>query len=113
MQTALALNALKTEYAQLLQQLASVGYLSKGSVIKRAPGKPGSRYQWTTKVKARTVSLTLSAEQYHWLKKAVASQRKLERLLGKMHRVSRKIMGLKFPNPTRRNPLNKRVLRLL
>lgn len=113
MKTAATLKALEAEYAHLLQQLACVGYLSKGSVVKRAPGKPGSRYQWTTKVKARTVSLTLSAEQYHWLKETVTSQRKLERLLKRMHRLSRKIMRLKFPNQPRRNPLSKRVLRLL
>ena len=110
MKTPASLKALEAEYAHLLQQLACVGYLSKGSVVKRALGKPGSRYQWTTKVKAHTVSLTLSAEQYHWLKEAVTSQRKLERLLKKMHRLSRKIMRLKFPNQPRRNPLSKKSL---
>ena len=107
--TAANLKAKEAEYAQLQKQLARVGYLSKGSVVKRAPGKPGSRYQWTTKVKARTVSLTLSAKQYHRLKEVVTSQRKLERLLEKMHRISRKIMCLKFPNQTRRNQLTQRV----
>lgn len=107
------LQALEAEYTGLREQLADTGYLSKGSVVKRPAGRPGSRYQWTTKVKARTVSLTLSAEQYHWLKQAVANQKKLERLLQKMHRLSRKIMRLKFPNHARRNPLNKKVLRLI
>lgn len=107
------LQTLAAEYAQLRQELANVGYLSKGSVVKRPAGKPGSRYQWTTKVKARTVSLTLSGEQYQWLKQAVANQRKLERLLRRMHHVSRKIMRLKFPNTNRRKPLNSKVLRIV
>jgi hypothetical protein len=107
------LHALEAQYAQLCGQLAAVGYLSKGSVVKRPAGKPGSRYQWTTKVKARTVSLTLSAQQYHWLKQAVINQRKLQQLLKKMHQLSRKIMRLKFPNTTRRKRLTKKVLRLI
>lgn len=105
--------ALERQYEQLRAQLAQVGYLSKGSVVERAPGHPGSRYQWTTKVAARTVSLTLSAEQYQWLKAAVANQRKVERLLTQMHRLSRKIMRLKFPNEAHRKRLNPKVLRLI
>src|SRR5258706_10460303 len=94
--------ALERQYEQLRAQLAQVGYLSKGSVVERAPGQPGSRYQWTTKVQARTVSLTLSAEQHQWLKAAIANQRKVEQLLKQMHRLSRKIMRLKFPQEARR-----------
>jgi uncharacterized membrane-anchored protein YhcB (DUF1043 family) len=113
MQSAERLRALEREYQQLQGQLAQVGYLSKGSVVERAPGLPGSRYQWTTKIKAKTVSLTLSEVQYRWLKEAVKNQRKLERLLGKMHRLSRKIMRLKFPEEPRRKRLNSKVLRLI
>ena len=113
MNTASTPKALEREYAQLRAQLAQVGYLSKGSVVERAPGRPGSRYQWTTKVAARTVSLTLSAEQCLWLKAAVANQRKVERILKQMHRLSRKIMRLKFPKETRRKRLNPKVLRLI
>lgn len=112
MKPAPTLQALEKEYAHLVSQLSSVGYLSRGSVTKRAAGQPGSRYQWTTKVKARTVSLTLTEEQYQWLKQAVANQRKLERMLKLMHQISRKIMGLRFPNNNRRKPLNENVMRL-
>ncbi len=107
------LQALQREYRQLRSQLAHVGYLSKGSVIQRAPGRPGSRYQWTTKIKAKTLSLTLSANQYQWLKEAVANQRKIERVLRQMHRLSRKIMRLKFPDESRRKPLHPKVLSLI
>jgi hypothetical protein len=113
MKTAPTLSALERQYEQLRAQLAHVGYLSKGSVVERAPGRPGSRYQWTTKVAARTVSLTLSAEQYQWLKAAVANQRKTERLLKQMHRLSRKIMRQKFPQEARRKRLNPTVLHLI
>jgi hypothetical protein len=108
-----ALQALEREYRLLRKQLARVGYLSRGSVVARRPGRPGSRYQWTTKVKARTVSLTLSAEQYEWLKAAVGNQRKVETIFGEMHRLSRQIMRLKFPDAPRRKKLNQKVLRLI
>jgi hypothetical protein len=108
-----ALQALEREYRRLQKQLARVGYLSKGSVIARRPGRPGSRYQWTTKVKARTVSLTLSAEQYDWLKAAVDNQRKMEKVFDEMHRLSRQIMRVKFPDAPRRKKLNQKVLRLI
>ncbi len=107
------LESLENEYARLRTELGKVGYLTKGSVIRRSPGKPGSRYQWTTKVNKKTVSLSLSEEQYEWLKQAVANQRQAEELLKEMHRLSRKIMLLKFPENQRRKKLNKNVLRLI
>jgi hypothetical protein len=113
MNTADKLQALEAEYGLLLAQLACPGYLSKGSVVKRPPGRPGSRYQWTCKVNARTVSLALSPEEYQWLKQAVANQRKLERTLAKLHRLSRKIMRLKLPQAQRRKCLTSQVLRLI
>ena len=108
-----SLIALERSYRRLARDLGHLGYLSKGSVVARAPGHSGSRYQWTTKVSAKTVSMTLGAEQYHWLKQAVANQRKLERTLASMHRLSRQIMRVKFPDPPRRKKLNKKVLRLI
>ena len=107
------LTVLEGQYRQLRAHLAEVGYLSKGSVIRRAPGQPGSRYQWTTKIKAKTVSLTLSEGQYDWLKQAVENQRKVEEVLSQMHRLSRKIMRLKFPDGVRRKRLTPTVLRLI
>lgn len=108
-----SLQSLERDYRQLRRQLAQVGYITKGSVIQRDVGKPGSRYQWTTKVKAKTVSLTLSEEQYQWLREAVENQRKVERVLQQMQHLSRKIMRLKLPNEPRRKRLNPKVLRLI
>jgi hypothetical protein len=112
-QTTARLQALEQRYARLRQQLAQAGYLSRGSVVARPAGRPGSRYQWTTKVRARTVSLTLSAAQCRWLKQAVANQRAVERVLRQMHRTSRQIMRLKWPDAPRRKRLNRKVLRLI
>ncbi len=69
------------QYRQLQRRLAQLGYLSQGSVFERRPGQQGSRYVWTRKVKAKTVTVALSPEQYLWLRNAVTNQRQLERLL--------------------------------
>ena len=104
---------LESRYAALRQQLAGIGYLSQGSVYRRPAGQPGTRFTWSTKVKARTVSLALSAEQADWLEQAIAEHHRVKKLLADMRRVSRQIMRLRFPDPERRRPLNKKVLRLI
>ncbi len=99
-------------YRELAHQLAQLGLVSQGSVFERAPGQQGSRYVWTRKVKAKTVTVALSEEQYHWLKQAVANQRKLTRIMAKMQKLSRKILFENVPGVVRRKRLNKRVLGL-
>jgi hypothetical protein len=85
------LRELEKEYRRLAQSLAGVGYLSQGSVFERKKG-PGSRFQWTWKNKQqKTESLTLTKEQYRWLQQAVANQRKVNRTLAKMRRLSTQI----------------------
>ncbi|HEY0722650.1 MAG TPA: DUF6788 family protein, partial [Pyrinomonadaceae bacterium] len=75
-------------YRHLQQQLARVGYLSQGSVFERQPGQQGSRYVWTRKVKAKTVTVALSEPQYHWLRKAVHNQRLLDKIVTQMQTLS-------------------------
>ena len=101
---------LPASYRQLQRQLTRLGYVSQGSVFKRAPGQQGSRYVWTRKVRAKTVTVALSQEQYHWLKQAVANQRGLDRLVEQMQTFSRQILFDKVPGVVRRKHLSKRVL---
>lgn len=104
---------LDARYAALRQELAGIGYLSHGSVYRRPAGQSGTRFTWSTKVKAKTVSLALSAEQADWLEKAIAEHRRVKTILAEMHRLSRQIMRACCPDTDRRRPLNKRVLRLI
>ena len=100
-------------YAALRQELAGLGYLSDGSVYRRPAGRSGTRFTWSTKVKAKTVSLALSEEQADWLEKAIAEHRRVKKILAEMRRLSRQIMRARFPDTDRRSPLNKKVLRLI
>ena len=101
------------QYRQLQRQLAHVGYVSQGSVFERGPGQQGSRYVWTRKIKANTVTVALSQEQYQWLRQAVANQRKLKRIIHQMQILSRQTLFEKVPGVARRKRLGKKVLGLI
>jgi uncharacterized protein DUF6788 len=104
---------LEARLAELRQQLAQIRYLSQGSVYRRPQGQSGTRFIWSTKIKAKTVSLALSEEQADWLEQAIAEHRRLKNLLAEIYRLSRQIMRLRFQDTERRKPLNKQVLRLI
>ena len=77
------------------------------------PGQQGSRYVWTRKVRAKTVTVALSPEQYQWLKQAVANQRELERIVAQMQTFSRQILFANIPGVRRRKRLSQKVLGLI
>ena len=104
---------LSQQYHHLQRQLNQLGYISQGSVFERAPGQQGSRYVWTRKVQAKTVTVALSQEQYIWLRKAVASQRKLQRIIEQMQTLSRQVLFDTVPGVVRRKRLGKKVLGLI
>jgi hypothetical protein len=108
------LSQLHSEHRRLARTLAAIGFVSQGSVFARARGAPGSRYQWTWKdPRQKTASLTLSAKQFAWLRKAIANQRKADRILEKMRRLSRRIVMEHLPEPPRRKPLSIKPLNLI
>jgi hypothetical protein len=109
-----ALAKLEAQHFRLARELSQIGFVSQGSVFARKKGASGSRYQWSWKdPQQKTKSLTLSAEQYAWLKAAIARQRKAEKILQKMHRVSFHILIKQMPNPNRRKPLAIKQLHLI
>lgn len=109
-QIADASNVLEGQYQQLRHRLGQVGYLSQGSVQDRTERGAGGGYQWTRKVAAKTVTVSLSREQYGQLRQAVQNYRQLRRLLAHMEKLSRKIIFQNTPHPHRRKKLNAKVL---
>ena len=82
---------LEKEYRRLAASLGELGYVIQGSVFERKAGG-GSRYQWTWKNKTqKTESLTLTEEQYYWLRQAAANERTLKKTLKKMRHLSEQI----------------------
>ena len=100
------------QYEDLRTQLSSLGWISEGYVQDRGPGAGGPCYQWTRKVKAKTVSVALSREQYLWLKEAIENWKKLKSVLKTMQQLSRTELFETVPGPVRRKRLGKRVLGL-
>jgi hypothetical protein len=98
------------EYQQLLRRLSSTEWLSEGYVQDRGPGAGGPCYQWTRKVRGKTVSVALSKEQYDWLREAITNWRMVQKTLKEMQRLSRQELFETVPGPKRRKRLGKRVL---
>jgi hypothetical protein len=104
---------LERAYARLREQLSQTGWISQGYVQDRGPGAGGPCYQWTRKVKGKTVSVALSKEQFEWLRTAIAQWRQLQTTLKEMQRLSRLVLFETVPHQPRRKRLGKKVLGLM
>ena len=106
--------ALQKEYARLRQSLAQTGYISQGSVVDRSRLRPARcGYQWTRKVKGKTVTVALSPSEFEALGQAITNHRKLTNTLRQMERISRRIL---FSNRSQHDPrkrLRQKVLGLI
>ena len=103
----------ETQYARLRQRLETLGWISEGYVQNRGPGAGGPCYQWTRKVRGKTVSVALSREQYEWLHTAIINWRQVQDTLKEMQRLSRQVLFATVPHPPRRKRLGKKVLGLI
>src|SRR5258706_2387699 len=103
----------KTEYQRLLSRLSSIGWISDGYVQDRGPGAGGPCYQWTRKVRGKTVSVALSREQFEWLQSAIENWREVQQTLRQMQQLSRKVLFETVPHPPLRKRLGKKVLGLI
>jgi len=103
----------EAHYAQLRARLAQTAWISEGYVQDRGPGAGGPCYQWTRKVKGKTLSVALSKEQFEWLSQAIAEWRQVQATLKKMQRLSRQVLFQTVPHPHRRKRLGKKVLGLM
>src|SRR5881397_1027026 len=109
-----SLRDLDRQYDRLRQRLARIGYISQGSVLARSVATSGrSGYQWTRKVAQKTITVSLSQQQFEAMKQAVQNERKLWKTVQEMEKVSRQILFASLPDTRRRKRLAKRVLGLI
>ena len=108
-----SLSQSQARYETLRGQLARAGWISEGYAQNRGPGAGGPCYQWTRKVRNKTVSVALSKEQYEWLSQAIENWREVQRTLKEMQRLSRQVLFETIPHPPRRKRLGKKVLGLI
>lgn len=104
---------LEAEYARLRTRLARLGWISHGYVQDRGPGAGGPCYQWTRKVKGKTVSVALSQAQYQALQAAIVNWKETQEILQRMQALSREVIFGTLPHPPRRKRLGKKVLGLI
>ena len=85
-----AMPAPSPAYRRLQKQMAALDWLCPGSVQRRR--QLGTRplrhpiYQWTRKVKGKTVTVNLTVAQYRELQTAIANQRRLIRLMAALQK---------------------------
>jgi hypothetical protein len=113
MPTPHAADVLPAAYQRLRQRLAQIGWIALGSLVERnRTGQGGPRYQWSRRVGAKTVTVALSAEQFNWLKGAIANQREVWDILMELQQLTAEHMLDNLPNPSRRKRLSKKRLGL-
>ena len=98
---------------ELAQQLGQMSWMSEGYVQDRGPGAGGPKYQWTRKVKGKTVSVALSQEQFEWLRSAIQNWKRTQELLREMQILSRRVLFSTLPEPNRRKRLSKKAMGLI
>lgn len=104
---------MESRYQDLVRQLGATSWISEGYVQDRGPGAGGPKYQWTRKVKGKTVSVALSQEQFEWLRTAIENWRTMQSLLREMQILSRQVLFTNIPEPRRRKRLSKRAMGLI
>jgi hypothetical protein len=101
------------EYQALRKDLSGVGWISEGYAQNRGPGAGGPCFQWTRKVKGKTLSVALSEEQFEALAKAIENWQKTKKIIKRMQQLSREEIFTTLPGTKRRKRLGKKVLGLI
>jgi len=95
----------ENRFRTLKASLADLGPFRRGTVLRRfvpskKPGDPrqadppklhGPYYDWTRKVKGKTVTVRVTPEQARLLKLWIANSRQLDKTVADLHRVSDRI----------------------
>jgi hypothetical protein len=103
-----ALARCRLEYESARTELESIGFILQGSVVKRTKqcGRPecpchtdpacehGPYYQWTRKVKAKTVTEVLTPQQARLWQELIRNGRQLKRLVARLYAISAKAAKL-------------------
>ena len=96
---------LRRQYEKLQQQVAGLPWIVQGSVTEKPPLSPTARstYQWTRKVRAKTVSVALSPEQATAFREAIDANRRLEDTLRQMREMSQTVLLNSLPKARKRS----------
>ena len=93
--------AAEKEMAAIRNEFGKIGLVSHGYVQDRGPGAGGPCYQWTRKVKAKTVSVALSKEQFEAMRDAIANLKAAKAKLARLEELSRLVIFRTSPDTRR------------
>lgn len=117
----------QARYATLKRALQTVGFIRRGSLVRRFMpcGKPGCLcqatppvlhgpyYQWTRKVRGKTVTVRLTRPQAQLVAQWIANGRQLDTLVAQMEAVSLRVTArllTQLPPPEGEGPSPRRRL---
>ncbi|MBI2755844.1 MAG: hypothetical protein HYX52_03945 [Chloroflexi bacterium] len=94
-----------TRYAALKRAVLTLGPIRRGSLVRRfmpcdkpgcccqasPPELHGPYYQWTRKVRGKTVTVRLTREEAHLFEEWISNGRQLDRIVAQMEAVSLRI----------------------
>ena len=90
---------LMARYEALATQLSKTGLILQGTITERSIESEedkekvyGPYYQWTRKIRQKTVTVNLSRSQAKVYKKAIDNNKKLEKIIKEMLALSMKIL---------------------
>ena len=101
MKAGLEIEAAEKEMAAIRNELGNIGLVSQGYVQNRGPGAGGPCYQWTRKVKAKTVSVALSKEQFEAMRGAISNLKDVKAKLARLEELSRLVIFRTSPDTRR------------
>lgn len=92
-------------FETLKRALVEIGYFRRGTLLHRfvrcgsaacschadPPKLHGPYYDWTRKVKGKTVTVRLNEEQAHLLEKWIANARRLDEIIDAMDEISARV----------------------
>lgn len=103
-------------YDRLRRSLVAIGFVCKGSMVRRHMpcGRSGCRcaegpdnwhgpyYQWTRKVRGKTITVRLTPEETQLMSSYVRNDRQLRRIVAQMRAISLKVVQAQIKTVSRR-----------
>lgn len=111
-------------YDKLKRTILLLGFIRRGSLVRRfmpcgkqgcqcqarLPKLHGPYYQWTRKVRGKTVTVRLTQNQARWLGQWIANSRRLDAIRAQMESLSMQITEqlLEQPHPSQEKLVSKK-----
>ena len=96
---------MRNRYDLLQKDLVDLPWVLQGTVVETPPksAKARATYTWTRKVRAKTVTVSLSPEQAIAFRTAIAANRRVEKALKEMRVLSQNVLMNSLPRARKRS----------